>query len=213
MNPTNTTWCKVCGVTTLADAMASALAGVDALGFNFYPSSARFLAPAKAADICTQLKITHPRVQKIGLFVDAPAAEVIATLAAVDLDLLQFHGDESAEYCRQFDMPYIKVLGMAADADFTNFAANYADAWALLLDTFDAQMKGGTGRQFDWTLWPEQSASRLVLAGGLTPDNVAQSVRQLRPFGVDVAGGVENERKGVKDHAKVKHFIENAKNG
>jgi phosphoribosylanthranilate isomerase len=152
-------------------------------------------------------------VQRVGLFVDAPVADVVATLAEVDLDLLQFHGDESAQYCRQFDMPYIKVLGMGEGADFTHFAANYADAWALLLDTLDAQMKGGTGRQFDWTLWPEQSANRLILAGGLTPDNVTQSVRQLRPFGVDVAGGVENEKKGVKDHAKLQHFIENAKNG
>ena len=207
------TWCKVCGVTTVADAMASAQAGVDALGFNFYPSSARFLAPAEAAAICAQVKTAHPQVQRVGLFVDAPVADVVATLAEVDLDLLQFHGDESAQYCRQFDMPYIKVLGMGEGADFTHFAANYADAWALLLDTLDAQMKGGTGRQFDWTLWPEQSANRLILAGGLTPDNVTQSVRQLRPFGVDVAGGVENEKKGVKDHAKLQHFIENAKNG
>ena len=193
--------------------MASAQAGVDALGFNFYPSSARFLAQAEAAAICAQVKIAHPQVQRVGLFVDAPVADVVATLAEVDLDLLQFHGDESAQYCRQFDMPYIKVLGMDEGADFTYFAANYADAWALLLDTLDAQMKGGTGRQFDWTLWPEQSASRLILAGGLTPDNVTQSVRQLRPFGVDVAGGVENDKKGVKDHAKLQNFIENAKNG
>jgi phosphoribosylanthranilate isomerase len=195
----------------MQDSLAMCAAGVDALGFNFYPSSARYLDADKAVEICAKTKRAFPEVQRIGLFVDAPAEQVRQVVGLVDLDMLQFHGDESPEYCEQFNMPYIKVLGVSEKTDFTAFEADFASAWALLLDTHDPQMKGGTGRRFDWTLWPSNATSRLVLAGGLNAENVAAAVKQTHPFGVDVAGGVETEHKGVKDHAKAKAFIENAK--
>jgi phosphoribosylanthranilate isomerase len=195
----------------MQDSLAMCAAGVDALGFNFYSSSARYLDADKAVEICAKTKRAFPEVQRIGLFVDAPAEQVRQVVGLVDLDMLQFHGDESPEYCEQFNMPYIKVLGVSEKTDFPAFEADFASAWALLLDTHDPQMKGGTGRRFDWTLWPSNATSRLVLAGGLNAENVAAAVKQTHPFGVDVAGGVETEHKGVKDHAKAKAFIENAK--
>lgn len=211
MNSLSVPWCKICGITTVQDSLAMCAAGVDALGFNFYPSSARYLDADKAAEICAKTKSFFPEVQRIGLFVDAPAEQVRQVVGSVDLDMLQFHGDESPEYCEQFNMPYIKVLGVRQETDFPAFEADFASAWALLLDTHDPQMKGGTGRRFDWTLWPTDATSRLVLAGGLNAENVGAAVMQIHPFGVDVAGGVETEHKGVKDHAKAKAFIENAK--
>lgn len=211
MNSLSAPWCKICGITTMQDALALSAAGVDALGFNFYPSSARYLDAGNAVEICAKTKRTFPKVQRVGLFVDAPAEQVRQVLASVDLDMLQFHGDESPVYCEQFNMPYIKVLGVNEETDFPAFEADFASAWALLLDTHDAHMKGGTGRRFDWTLWPTDSTSRLVLAGGLNAENVGAAVMQTHPFGVDVAGGVETEHKGVKDHAKAKAFIANAK--
>ena len=135
-------------------------AGVDALGFNFYPHSARYLGTDKAVEISEKTKNTFPEVQRIGLFVDASAERVRQVVASVDLDMLQFHGDESPAYCEQFEMPYIKVLGVNEETDFPAFEADFASAWALLLDTHDPQMKGGTGRRFDWTLWPTDSTSR-----------------------------------------------------
>ena len=211
MNSVSTPWCKICGITTVQDSLAMCAAGVDALGFNFYPNSARYLDAESAVEICAQTKKAFPEVQRIGLFVDAPAERVRQVLGSVDLDMLQFHGDEPPEYCEQFNMPYIKVLGVSEATDFPAFEAEYASAWALLLDTHDPQMKGGTGRRFDWTLWPSDSTRRLVLAGGLNAENVRAAVMQTHPFGVDVAGGVETEHKGVKDHVKAKSFVENAK--
>ena len=211
MNSLSAPWCKICGITTVQDSLAMCEVGVDALGFNFYPNSARYLGADKAVEICEETKKAFPEVHRIGLFVDAPAERVRQVVASVDLDMLQFHGDESPSYCEQFEMPYIKVLGVNEETDFPAFEADFASAWALLLDTHDPQMKGGTGRRFDWTLWPTDSTSRLVLAGGLNAENVGAAVMQICPFGVDVAGGVETERKGVKDHAKAKAFIENAK--
>ena len=143
----------------------------------------------KPSKISEKMNNAFPEVQRIGLFVDASAERVRQVLATVELDMLQFHGDESPVYCEQFEMPYIKVLGVNEETDFPAFEADFASAWALLLDTHDPQMKGGTGRRFDWTLWPTDSTSRLVLAGGLNAENVGAAVEQTRPFGVDVAGG------------------------
>ena len=211
MNPVSAPWCKVCGITTVQDALAMCEAGADALGLNFFPSSARYLDADSAAKVSEKMNNAFPDVQRVGLFVDASAERVRQVLATVELDMLQFHGDESPVYCEQFEKPYIKALGVNEETDFPAFEADFATAWALLLDTHDPQIKGGTGRRFDWTLWPADSTTRLVLAGGLNAQNVGAAVLQTRPFGVDVAGGVETERKGVKDHAKAKAFIENAK--
>jgi phosphoribosylanthranilate isomerase len=152
-------------------------------------------------------------VQRIGLFVDACAETVLQVLDRVELDMLQFHGAESPEYCGQFQRPYIKVLGVTAMMDMAALAKAYSDAWGIILDTHDPQLKGGTGRVFDWRLWPRNIDARLILAGGLNPDNVAEAIEQTQPFGVDVAGGVESGQKGVKDHSKMTIFIEKAKHG
>lgn len=206
-------WCKICGLTSPEDVSAAVSAGADALGFNFYPASARFLDTKVAGELCRVAKNTGPSVERIGLFVDAPEDRVREAMGCVDLTMLQFHGDEVPDYCEQFGLPYIKVIGVNADTDFEAFEADFASAWALLLDTYDPMMRGGTGRRFDWSLWPADNTSKLILAGGLDSKNVADAVQQVQPFGVDVAGGVESGTKGVKDHSKVRTFIEAAKHG
>jgi phosphoribosylanthranilate isomerase len=206
-------WCKICGITNPEDVSAVVVAGGDALGFNFYPNSARYLATEVAAELCREVKNAAPTVERIGLFVDATEDQVRQITGAVDLTMLQFHGDETPEYCEQFGLPYIKVIGVNGDTDFETFEDRFAGAWALLLDTHDPLLKGGTGRRFDWNLWPRSSTSRLILAGGLDSKNVADAVHLIQPFGVDVAGGVESGTKGVKDHGKVRTFIEAAKHG
>ena len=213
MNPRTTTWCKICGVTSLEDALAAAKAGVDAIGFNFFEASPRYIDPNEASEICAKLQNRHPEVERIGLFVNASPSSVKQILGQVSLNVLQFHGEESREYCQQFQIPYIKVLGVTATTDITGMAESYADAWGLILDTHDPQLKGGTGRAFDWSLWPDGMDRRLILAGGLDPNNVVQAIAQTQPFGVDVAGGVESGQKGVKDHTKMTSFIEQAKYG
>ena len=213
MDVSGTTWCKICGITTLEDALAAAKAGVDAIGFNFFAASPRYVDPSFASDLCASVNSVYPGVQRIGLFVDASAESVLKVLDRVELDLLQFHGDESPEYCGQFKRPYIKGLGVRATMDLAGVANAYHDAWGIILDTHDPQLKGGTGRGFDWNLWPRDIDARLILAGGLDPDNVAKAIEQTQPFGVDVAGGVESGQKGVKDHSKMTIFIEKAKYG
>ncbi len=213
MKDRTTTWCKICGVKSLEDALAAARAGADAIGFNFFEASPRYLDPKGASEVCAKLQNGHPEVERIGLFVNATPKSVEQTLKQVSLSLLQFHGEESSEYCKQFQFPYIKVLGVTATTDIKGMAGSYTDAWGLILDTHDPKLKGGTGRAFDWDLWPDDIDGRLILAGGLDPSNVVQAVAQTQPFGVDVAGGVENGQKGVKDHAKMTSFIEKAKYG
>ena len=154
-----------------------------------------------------------PECQRVGLFVNAAAADVEQVLATVELDLLQFSGDESATFCRSFGKPYLKAVKMRPETDIREFEDEYADAWALLLDTYDAEQAGGTGRAFDWSLWPSRSAKRLILAGGLEPENVASAVAQLAPFGVDVASGVEGQYKGRKDSERVRRFLQEARHG
>ncbi len=149
---------------------------------------------------------------RVGLFVDADATRVREVLAACELDMLQFHGEETAEFCRKFHMPYIKVIRVRSDRDIRSQLADYHDAWAIMLDTFVENVPGGTGQQFDWSLWPGDVELPLVLAGGLDADNVAGAIKSLRPFGVDVAGGVEqivngSRLKGVKDPELVDKFV------
>jgi len=206
-------WCKICGVSKPEDVEAAVEAGADALGFNFYPGSARYLATDTGAELCRIAKRAGPTVERIGLFVDAPERQVREIMRTVDLTMLQFHGDETPDYCEQFDLPYIKVIGVTEDTDFAAFETSFTGAWALLLDTHDPLQKGGTGRSFDWRLWPSTAHSRLILAGGLDADNVALAVQKTQPFGVDVAGGVESGTKGLKNHDKLKSFIEAAKHG
>ena len=196
------TWCKICGIKSPEVAEVVAAAGADAMGLNFYPPSTRYVTPEQAAVVCRAVT-----VQKVGLFVDADAQTIDRTLKACPLDTLQFQGEETPDFCRQFGMPYIKSLRVKAGDDVAGLIATYADAWAILLDAHLPGEPGGTGQQFDWSLWPHEQADRCVLAGGLSAANVAAAIVELRPFGVDVCSGVEAQ-KGVKDPLKIKAFVE-----
>jgi phosphoribosylanthranilate isomerase len=205
-------WCKICGITSVADAKFAVDAGVDAIGLNFYANSARVVTPELAAVISTELFHYAPNCARIGLFVNHTESEVRAVLKVVPLDILQFHGAEPPEFCESFNVPFIKVLSMRQGIDFAALDKQYSAAWALLLDTYHPTQAGGTGETFDWQLWPRDSQTRLILAGGLTVENVANAIVQTSPYGVDVSGGVEDGVKGVKQQQLVRRFIKEAKN-
>lgn len=194
---------KICGITRAQDAHAAAEAGADALGFVFHEASPRAVTAAQVQAITASLP---PFITTVGLFVDAPASQVQDILQSCSLDLLQFHGNETPEYCRQFDRPYLKALRMQPDVDVAALAAQYDDARGLLLDSYHPAQAGGTGESFDWARIPPLSAP-LVLAGGLDPDNVAQAIAAVRPWAVDVSSGVEKD-KGIKDAAKIVAFMQ-----
>ena len=205
-------WCKICGVTSVIDAKAAADAGADAIGLNFYAKSARVVSTETALEISSALGEYAPHCARIGLFVNHSESAVSAVVKEVPLDILQFHGDESPEFCESFNVPFIKVLSMRAGVDFALLEQQYASAWALLLDTYHPTQAGGTGETFDWRLWPQDSQTKLILAGGLTVENVANAIAQTKPYGVDVSGGVESDVKGVKERQLVQRFIKEAKN-
>jgi phosphoribosylanthranilate isomerase len=194
---------KICGFTRPEDAAEAARLGADAIGLVFYPPSSRHVDIDRAVAICRALP---GFVSVVGLFVDESRDRVTEVLERVHLDLLQFHGDEPADYCRSFGKPYIKAIRMALGTDLSAVANTYSDARGLLLDADDTKAKGGTGRGFDWALVPECCSLPLILAGGLNPDNVAEALRRVRPFAVDVSSGVESA-KGIKDHNKMAAFL------
>lgn len=194
---------KICGITNAQDAHTAVALGADALGLVFYPPSPRYVTPAQAAEITRQLP---PFVTIVGLFVDADAETLAHTLAEVPLSLLQFHGQESATACAASGLRWIKAVPMRQGADVEAAAARYRHAAGLLLDAYRPGVPGGTGQCFDWDRIPRGMASRIVLAGGLTPDNVAAAIARVRPYAVDVSGGVEAEP-GRKDPAKMAAFI------
>lgn len=193
---------KICGITRVEDALDAIRLGADALGFVFYRPSPRYVEPAVAQRIIAALP---PFVTTVGLFVDAEVSDIQQVLAQVPLSLLQFHGDERADYCRQFAKPWIKALRMQPEVDISALIAAYPDASGILLDAWHPQLKGGTGETFDWRHWPH-SEKPLILAGGLTPENVTTAIRQTQPYAVDVSGGVE-EAKGKKDFRLLQAFM------
>ncbi|CDF85200.1 N-(5'-phosphoribosyl)anthranilate isomerase [Pseudomonas knackmussii B13] len=195
---------KICGITRVEDALAAAEAGADAIGLVFYPKSPRAVSVQQARQILAALP---PFVSSVGLFVNASRCELGEILDAVPLDMLQFHGDESAADCSGYHKPYLKALRVKAGDDIAAKAAEYPGASGILLDTYVEGVPGGTGAAFDWSLIPEQMPRPLVLAGGLTAENVADAIRQVRPYAVDVSGGVEAS-KGIKDAAKIRAFIQ-----
>ncbi|QEY62261.1 phosphoribosylanthranilate isomerase [Metapseudomonas lalkuanensis] len=198
---------KICGITRIEDALAAIAAGADAIGFVFYAKSPRAVTPAQARAIIAALP---PFVTTVGLFVDMPRAELTRLLAEVPLDLLQFHGDEGPEDCAGYGRPYIKALRVKPGDDVAAAISHYPAASGILLDTYVPGTPGGTGEAFDWSLVPRDAAKPLILAGGLTPENVGDAVRQVRPYAVDVSGGVEAS-KGIKDAAKIQAFIQRAR--
>ena len=195
---------KICGITSVEDGLAAAAAGCDAVGLNFFPASARYIDVETASAIAGALP---PLVTRVGVFVDAPVRDIERVLAAVAIDVLQFHGSEDGDACASFGLPYVKVAGMRADLRIEALEEAHPLARAFLLDTHDPVSRGGTGRTFDWSLWPAACGKPLMLAGGLTPGNVGGAIRRLRPYAVDVCGGVEDGVKGVKSVTRMRAFM------
>jgi phosphoribosylanthranilate isomerase len=195
---------KICGITRVEDALSVAMSGADAIGLVFYEKSPRHVSIEKATQLTAVLP---PFVTVVGLFVNAPAAEVRAVLDAVSLDVLQFHGDETPAFCAQFYKPYLKAIRVKPGVDLLQCAADYHSAQALLLDAHVEGIPGGTGAVFDWTLIPKSLPLPLILSGGLDAENVAAAIAQVRPYAVDVSSGVE-AGKGIKDAEKITHFMQ-----
>ena len=198
---------KICGITRIEDLRAACDAGADAVGFVFYDKSPRHVSIEAAAAL---LRAVPPFVQTVGLFVDAAPDYVESVLAAAPLDLLQFHGDEPPEACARYGRPWIKAIRVTPGTDLLECAASYGAARGLLLDAFVPGVPGGTGERFDWSLIPAGLPLPVVLSGGLAPDNIAEAVRRVRPWAVDVSSGVEAS-KGIKDALKLARFVANAK--
>lgn len=194
---------KICGITRVEDALLAAEAGADAIGLVFYAKSPRAVDVRQARAIVATLP---PFVTTVGLFVNASRCEINEILDAVPLDLLQFHGDERAADCAGYHRPYVKALRVQPGDDVRARCAEFPQAAGILLDTFVPGVPGGTGQAFDWSLVPADPGCPIILAGGLDAENVAAAIRQVRPWAVDVSGGVE-AGKGVKDAAKVRAFV------
>ena len=195
---------KICGITRPEDALVAVDLGVDALGLVFYAPSPRNVTIATAADIARQIPAF---VSVVGLFVNAEPSFVEEVIANVGLSLLQFHGDETPEDCERFGLPYIKAIRVKADTNLVQYARDFTSAKALLLDTYTEGVAGGTGQLFDWNLIPSALPKPVILAGGLQANNVAQAIRQVKPYAVDVSGGVE-ATKGIKDAQKIAAFMQ-----
>jgi len=194
---------KICGITRVEDALAAAEAGADAIGLVFYAKSPRAVSVRQAREIIAALP---PFVTTVGLFVNASRCEINETLDAVPLDMLQFHGDETPADCEGYHRPWYKALRVRPGEDVRLHASRYTGASAILLDTYVAGVPGGTGEAFDWSLIPAQLPRPLILAGGLTPETVQQALLKVRPYAVDVSGGVEMA-KGIKDANKIRAFV------
>jgi len=207
---------KICGITRIEDGLAAARAGADAIGLVFWSKTPRVVSFEQAKNI---VAVLPPFVTVVGLFVDPHADEVRASLAAVALDMLQFHGNEPAEFCRQFARPYVKAVPAKPRDDLLQYAAHYPDAHGLLFDAHvPGGMPGGTGTSFDWSMIPKDLPRPLILSGGLTAENVGSAVKQVRPWAVDVSTGVEavdaegRPRRGIKDPAKITAFTKEVRN-
>lgn len=194
---------KICGLKSAEMARATVESGADAIGLVFYPKSPRNVSIELAAQIVSSLPAF---TSSVALFVDAEPEFVRSVLAHTTIDLLQFHGDESPEYCRSFDRPYIKAVRVQPEVDLLQYARRYSDSRGLLCDAYHPDAPGGTGERFDWQLLPGNLPLPLILSGGLAPDNVAQAIKATKPWAVDVSSGVERS-KGVKDIDLVKAFI------
>ena len=193
---------KICGLTREADVEVAVEAGADAIGFVFYPASPRYVSPQRAAEL---VRCIPPLVSVTALFVNAAAPDIEAVLQRVPVSLLQFHGDESERDCRLWLRPYLRAARVKPGLDLLQYAAEYASARGLLLDAY-VDGYGGGGQTFDWSLIPQGLSKPLILSGGLTPENVTEAIRRVRPAAVDVSSGVEST-KGIKDAARIAAFV------
>jgi phosphoribosylanthranilate isomerase len=198
---------KICGLTRDQDVHNAVAAGADALGFVLYAPSPRAVSAEQAVQLIQKVPAF---VTTVALFVNESVEEIQRTLKLCPFDLLQFHGDESPEFCRQFNRPYMKAIRVRSADDIHRAVQQYPDAKALLLDAYVENLPGGTGQAFDWRLIPQLSIP-WILAGGLNAKNVADAVNQVQPFAVDISGGVEAS-KGIKDAQKIKDFINEVRN-
>ena len=201
-----TTRIKICGITRTEDALACVSSGVDALGLVFYPPSPRHISAMQANEIIASLP---PFITVVALFMNANVDEVEQVLSTCRVDRLQFHGSENGQFCEQFKYPYFKAVAMGDQTrDFERLQQEFVNASAFLLDSHRQDQAGGSGESFDWLTVPENIHKPLILAGGLSPDNVQSVIRQVRPYAVDCSSGVESAP-GIKDHLKIKQFVEN----
>ena len=195
---------KICGITRLEDALRAVEQGADAIGLVFYAPSPRNLSINHAAEIAKQIPAF---VTVVGLFVNAEARFINEVISKVKLDLLQFHGDETPAECARYSLPFIKAIRVKSSTNLVQYAQDFAEARALLLDAYTEGVVGGTGHVFDWNLIPKKLTKPVILAGGLDADNVADAIAQVKPYAVDVSGGVELS-KGIKDAAKLAVFMQ-----
>ena len=199
---------KICGVTRPEDAQYAASIGAQAIGFVFYRPSPRFIEPDRVRAIVRTLP---PFATPVGLFVDADAAEVRDAIERSGVRLLQFHGDEDPAFCDQFGLPWMKAVRVRPETDLLQYARNFSGATALLLDAYQEGLQGGTGAVFDWSLIPSALPLPVVLSGGLHPGNVAEAIRRVNPYAVDVSSGVEAS-KGIKDPERIAAFMQGVRN-
>ena len=208
------TFIKICGITTLDDALAAVDAGADALGFNFYQRSPRYISPANAREITNQLP---PSILKVGVFVNEELQSLLTIASDANLSAVQLHGDETPGYCSQLREKYvIKAFGAGNKFDWR--AVDRYDVQAIMLDTKDDLLRGGTGRVFDWSIARRANSStansakpKLFLAGGLSPENVAEAIATVKPYGVDACSSLECSP-GKKDHARMRAFVNAVRN-
>ena len=203
---------KICGITRVEDAISAVDAGADAIGLVFYKQSPRFVSIQQAQAIVAAMP---PFISVVGLFVNVATAEIQSVLSKVRLDIIQFHGDETPQHCEQtsaqINLPFYKAIRMKPDTNLLQYVTDFKAAKALLLDTYSEQAYGGTGHVFDWNLIPKNLPKPIILAGGLDANNVADAIKQVRPYAVDVSGGVELT-KGIKDAAKIAAFMQGVSN-
>lgn len=199
---------KICGLTRVEDVQAAVAAGADAVGFVFYPASARHVSLEQAQTLMAHVP---PFVNIVGLFVNAEAALVDATLERLPIQLLQFHGDETEADCVRYGRPYVRAVRMREGVDLVEYAACFPSARGFLLDAF-VEGYGGGGKVFDWSLIPERFDRPLILSGGLDAENVGAAVARVHPWAVDVSSGVETETKGIKDAGAIRRFISGVRN-
>ncbi|WP_067520890.1 phosphoribosylanthranilate isomerase [Endozoicomonas ascidiicola] len=197
---------KICGITRPEDGLIAVENGADALGLVFYAKSARYVTAEQAAEI---VSVLPPFVSVVGLFVDAQEALIQSVIDTVPLSLLQFHGKETEAECSRWGMRYLKAFRVRPDHSVEDMVTPYHSASGYLLDSYKPGEPGGTGESFDWELIPRSLSKPVILAGGLSPDNVNQAINRVRPYGVDVSSGVE-ARPGIKDHDKIKAFMKAA---
>lgn len=195
---------KICGITRVEDALNAIEQGADAIGLVFFEQSARNVSIEQAKEIAIAIPAF---VTVVGLFVDAKTKFIEQVISTVGLDLLQFHGDETPEECARYGIPFIKAIRVRNDTNLIQYAKEFSGAKGLLLDTYAEGVAGGTGHVFDWNLIPEKLGMPVILAGGLNAENVAQAIKQVKPYAVDISGGVESA-KGIKDAAKIAAFMQ-----